>query len=93
MAYKDPVRLATASGFTAGTTVVAGRGEILEQIAEMLAIGKFAEPWHRKHISIPWLSDQSPRLVGSKTCIRDHDHLTAPGRGTKSFSICCNRLF
>src|SRR5262252_1489798 len=83
MAHKDPVILATAIGFPTGATGVAGLGEMLDQIAQMFAIGKFARPGHRKHIGILFFGDQPQGLVGRKTCVRDYDHLTDPRRRDK----------
>src|SRR5215216_4328460 len=76
---KDPVILAAAIRFRTGPTLVTTFGQVLHQIAEMFAIGKFPCSGHGKDVTIVVLSDEPHGRVGGKARIGDGHKLASPG--------------
>jgi hypothetical protein len=84
---KDPVILAAAIQFITVPAAVTTFGQVLLQVAEMFAIGKFPRPGHGKDISIVLLSDGTHRRVGGKFRIGDAPNLSRPGWRDKGLAL------
>jgi hypothetical protein len=54
-------------------TGVTTLGQVLDQITEVFAIGKFSRSGHGKHVAILFLGYQAQGLIGGKARVR-HDH-------------------
>jgi hypothetical protein len=76
---KDPVILAAAIRLITGPTLETTFGQVLHQLAEMLAIGKLPCSGHGEDVAIVVLSDETHGRAGGKARIGDDHKLASPG--------------
>ena len=77
-AEKDPIVAAAPVRFVTGSASVTALREVVHEVTEMFAVGKFACPWHGKDIRIVSLGNQAQGRVGSKPGIGDDDNVACP---------------